>query len=102
VLELRNAGREPVRIAVDEENGLIRRVSGAEWRPMRGRVPVEEEFEDYRPVGDGLRFPHRSLLWMEGEFHSESVFKKIGLSPPPADDTFIVPAAPLAEGRGGK
>ena len=90
VLEVRPKGRREFRITVDRESGLVRRVTGTVWRAGRGEVEVEEEFQDYRPVGK-VRMPHRVLLFVENEFHSETVLWGIQRIDPPADAAFTAP-----------
>ena len=61
---------QKLRIAIDEENGLVRRLSYAEWRPDTAPQEITLLFQDYRSK-HGLKLPHRVLKFVDGERRSE-------------------------------
>lgn len=85
VLERVDPSRERLRLFLDAQSGLVRRIETREWRPGIGRVPLVENFADYRSAA-GVRVP----------FHVESALDPGG-EPVATEWLRFVPTTPTAE-----
>ncbi|MFQ5506570.1 MAG: hypothetical protein ACE5F1_17510, partial [Planctomycetota bacterium] len=77
VLELELLPKRKLRLSIDRENGLLRRLEYEEWLPKSPAQVVVLLFRDYGPNSTsqnarGLRLPHTVYRFVEGEFRGES------------------------------
>lgn len=66
----RSPNTKPLRVGIDAENGLPRRIDTWAWRPNAVPQRITWTFHDYRVAG-GLRLPHLAQKYVEGQARGE-------------------------------